>query len=88
MAYDTLLATREETFAVITLNRPPANAISPQLMTDLGDALAALESDDEGGNEKEECYCRQGKTTNCDKNGLHRPNDSSSATRRLDAWPT
>jgi enoyl-CoA hydratase/carnithine racemase len=47
MAYDTLLATREETFAVITLNRPPANAISPQLMTDLGHALAAVESDDE-----------------------------------------
>jgi enoyl-CoA hydratase/carnithine racemase len=46
MAYETLLVAREETFAIITLNRPPANAISPQLMTDLHDALGALEADD------------------------------------------
>jgi enoyl-CoA hydratase/carnithine racemase len=46
MAYETLFITHEETFAVITLNRPPANAINPQLMTDLNDALAAVEFDD------------------------------------------
>jgi enoyl-CoA hydratase/carnithine racemase len=45
MAYETLLVGREESFAVITLNRPPANAISPQLMTDLNDALSGVESD-------------------------------------------
>ena len=46
MAYETLLFTREETFAVITLNRPPANAISAQLMRDLDAALGSVESDD------------------------------------------
>jgi enoyl-CoA hydratase/carnithine racemase len=45
MTYETLLVGREESFAVITLNRPPANAISPQLMTDLNDALSGVESD-------------------------------------------
>src|SRR3989442_1233068 len=45
MAYETLLVGREESFAVITLNRPPANAISPQLMTELNDALSGVESD-------------------------------------------
>jgi enoyl-CoA hydratase/carnithine racemase len=46
MAYETLLFAREETFAVITLNRPPANAISEQLMRDLDAALGSVESDD------------------------------------------
>lgn len=46
MAYETLFITHEETFAVITLNRPPANAINPQLMTDLNDALTVVEFDD------------------------------------------
>ena len=46
MAYETLLLAREETFAVITLNRPPANAISAELMRDLDDALSGLASDE------------------------------------------
>lgn len=45
MPYDTLTLTREETFAVITLNRPPANAISAELMRDLSAALSEVESD-------------------------------------------
>ena len=47
MAYETLQFAREESFAVITLNRPPANAISEQLVTDLNAALTSVE-DDEG----------------------------------------
>ena len=35
MAFETLLFAREESFAVITLNRPPANAISVQLVRDV-----------------------------------------------------
>ena len=46
MVYETLLFTREETFAIITLNRPPANAISEPLMRELNAALNAVESDD------------------------------------------
>jgi enoyl-CoA hydratase/carnithine racemase len=46
MAYETLLFAREESFAVITLNRPPANAISEPLMRELNAALNAVESDD------------------------------------------
>jgi enoyl-CoA hydratase/carnithine racemase len=46
MAYETLLFAREEGFAVVTLNRPPANAISEGLMRDLNAALSAVESDD------------------------------------------
>jgi enoyl-CoA hydratase/carnithine racemase len=45
MAYETLILTREETFAVITLNRPPANAISEQLVRDLNAALTDVEAD-------------------------------------------
>lgn len=46
MAYDTLLFAREERYAVITLNRPPANAISEQLMQDLNAALSSVADDD------------------------------------------
>ena len=46
MAYETLLFAREENFAIITLNRPPANAISEPLMRELNAALNAVESDD------------------------------------------
>ena len=48
MPYDTLIVTgaADEGFAVVTLNRPPANAISEPLMRDLNDALSSLESDD------------------------------------------
>jgi enoyl-CoA hydratase len=45
MPYETLILGREETFAIVTLNRPPANAISEQLVTDLNAALAELEPD-------------------------------------------
>jgi enoyl-CoA hydratase/carnithine racemase len=46
MAYETLLFAREESFAIITLNRPPANAISEPLMRELNAALNAVETDD------------------------------------------
>ena len=46
MAYETLLFAREESFAIITLNRPPANAISEPLMRELNAALNSVESDD------------------------------------------
>src|SRR5499425_316050 len=45
MPYETLILTREESFAVITLNRPPANAISETLMRELNAALSDVESD-------------------------------------------
>lgn len=45
MAYDTLLVAREETFAIVTLNRPPANAISEQLVRDLDAAMSELAAD-------------------------------------------
>jgi enoyl-CoA hydratase/carnithine racemase len=46
MAYETLLTAREESFAVITLNRPPANAISEQLMQELNAALSEFSEDE------------------------------------------
>ena len=45
MPYDTLLLAREESYAVITLNRPPANAINEQLIKDLNAALTELEKE-------------------------------------------
>ena len=45
MAYEALMLTREESYAIITLNRPPANAINEQLMRELDGALAELEKD-------------------------------------------
>ena len=46
MAYETILLAREESFAVITLNRPPMNAINEALMRDLNAALSELQPDD------------------------------------------
>ena len=46
MPFETLSLEREESFAVITLNRPPANAISEQLVKDLAAALSSVENDD------------------------------------------
>jgi enoyl-CoA hydratase/carnithine racemase len=46
MAYETLLLGREDAIAVITLNRPPANAISEPLIRELNTALNELLSDD------------------------------------------
>jgi enoyl-CoA hydratase/carnithine racemase len=45
MPFETLTSEREESFALITLNRPPANAISEQLVRDLGAALSSVEGD-------------------------------------------
>lgn len=46
MPFETMLVTREESFVVVTLNRPPANAISEQLMRDLDAVLSEIEHDD------------------------------------------
>lgn len=46
MPFETLGLEREDSFAVITLNRPPANAISEQLVRDLAAALSSVEHDD------------------------------------------
>ena len=46
MAYETLLASREEGFAVVALNRPPANAISEPLVQELDAALSEFAEDD------------------------------------------
>lgn len=46
MAYETILLAREESFAVVTLNRPPMNAINETLMRDLNAALSELQADD------------------------------------------
>jgi len=46
MTFETIGFAREETFVVVTLNRPPANAISPELVTELNAALASVEEDD------------------------------------------
>ena len=46
MPFETLTLEGEERFAIITLNRPPANAISEQLVKDLAAALALVEGDD------------------------------------------
>src|SRR5947209_13442969 len=46
MAFETLEFAREESFVVVTLNRPPANAISEPLMTELNAALTSVEEDD------------------------------------------
>jgi enoyl-CoA hydratase/carnithine racemase len=45
MAYETLLLGREDSIAVITLNRPPANAISEPLIHELNLALNELQGD-------------------------------------------
>src|SRR5436189_5778580 len=46
MAYETLLVDRDDGFAVITLNRPPANAISEPLVRELNAALGELVEDE------------------------------------------
>src|ERR671918_1496805 len=45
MAYETLILSREEAVAIITLNRPPANAISEPLIRELNAALNELQAD-------------------------------------------
>ena len=46
MGFETLILAREESYAVITLNRPPANAISETLMRELNAVLTSLQTDD------------------------------------------
>jgi enoyl-CoA hydratase/carnithine racemase len=46
MPYETLVVATEESFGLITLNRPPANAISEALMRELNAALSGFETDD------------------------------------------
>src|SRR5207237_826411 len=46
MGFETLVLAREESFASVTLNRPPANAISEPLIRELNDALNAVREDD------------------------------------------
>jgi enoyl-CoA hydratase len=46
MAYETLLLERGDGYAVITLNRPPANTISAQMVHDLETAVSDLGADD------------------------------------------
>jgi len=45
MTYQTLMVEREEGFAVVTLNRPPANAISAELVLELEAVVGELEPD-------------------------------------------
>jgi enoyl-CoA hydratase/carnithine racemase len=47
MAFESMLVAREESFLTITLNRPPANAISETLVRELDQALASVERDDD-----------------------------------------
>jgi enoyl-CoA hydratase/carnithine racemase len=46
MGFETLTLAREEAYAVITLNRPPANAISEQLITEVNAALNSVHTDE------------------------------------------
>ena len=45
MPYETMILGREEGFAVLTLNRPPANAISDALIRELNAVLSEIESE-------------------------------------------
>ncbi len=45
MPYETLTFAREESFVVITLNRPPANAISIELVQELNAAVSSVQDD-------------------------------------------
>jgi len=45
MPYETMKLEREDSFAVVTLDRPPANAISEALMKELNAVLSEIESD-------------------------------------------
>jgi enoyl-CoA hydratase/carnithine racemase len=46
MGFETITLAREESCALITLNRPPANAISEQLITEVNAALNSVQTDD------------------------------------------
>ena len=42
MGFETLVLAREDSYAIVTLNRPPANAISEALIRELNDALNSV----------------------------------------------
>jgi enoyl-CoA hydratase/carnithine racemase len=46
MGFETITLAREESFALITLSRPPANAISEPLITEVNAALNSVQTDD------------------------------------------
>jgi enoyl-CoA hydratase/carnithine racemase len=46
MPYETLVVATEESYGLITLNRPPANAINEALMRELNAALSGFEADE------------------------------------------
>ena len=46
MGFETITLAREDAYALITLNRPPANAISEQLITEVNAALNSVHADD------------------------------------------
>jgi enoyl-CoA hydratase/carnithine racemase len=46
MGFETITLAREESYAIVTLNRPPANAISEQLITEVNAALNSVQTDD------------------------------------------
>jgi enoyl-CoA hydratase/carnithine racemase len=46
MAYETLIVERSDGYAVVTLNRPPANTISAKLVVELEAAMETLAADD------------------------------------------
>jgi len=47
MAYECLLLEKKDRYAIVTLNRPPANAINSKLMEELDDAITALGDDND-----------------------------------------
>jgi enoyl-CoA hydratase/carnithine racemase len=46
MGFETITLAREESYALITLSRPPANAISEQLITEVNAAFTSVQTDD------------------------------------------
>ncbi|HEX3176110.1 MAG TPA: enoyl-CoA hydratase-related protein [Methylomirabilota bacterium] len=46
MGFETITLAREESYALVTLNRPPANAISEALITEVNAALNSVLTDD------------------------------------------
>jgi enoyl-CoA hydratase/carnithine racemase len=46
MGFEAIIFAREESYALITLNRPPANAISEPLITEFNAALNSVQTDD------------------------------------------
>src|SRR5688572_23308777 len=46
MAFETITLAREESYALITPNRPPASAISEHRVTELNAAFGSVQADD------------------------------------------